>query len=191
MEKNIKFETENDLKLTIKGGKQVLVDENCCTSINIILRNDGQIMTSFLGAHNPEIIRSLEKAQKAYFKELKKTLKLKYREENCNCNTECTCGDDCNCTPEHHCGCGGHCHDDKEEHCTCGCEENTKTCDCEHNHTHKDGTNHCHANGDKKHEHKDSCCGKKKSNNKETNCCEKKEKSTKSTAKKTTKSSNK
>ena len=134
-----KFNTDNDLRLAVTGeNDEFLVDERCCTCINIILKNDGQIMTSFLGAHNPEIVKTLEKAQKAYFKELKKTLKKKYAEkEVCGCSPECTCGDDCHCTSDNHCGCGGHCHEEKQE-CNCGCEEHTKK---------------------GKHEHEDCCCG--------------------------------
>ena len=134
-----KFNTENDLRLAITGeNDEFLVDEKCCTCINVILKNDGQIMTSFLGAHNPEIVKTLEKAQKAYFKGLKKTLKQKYAENTgCGCGPECTCGDDCHCTPDNHCGCGGHCHEEKHE-CNCGCEEHSK---------------------DKKHKHEECCCG--------------------------------
>lgn len=138
MSKKEMFETDNDLRLIVKGGEEFLIDEPCCTSINIMLKNDGHIMTSFLGAHNPEIIRSLEKTLKAYFKEIKKTLKLKQKEaeccgaacdcgDDCNCNHDnCSCGDDCNCTEEKNCGCGGHKH-----------KEN-KSCHCEHNHDKKD-----------------------------------------------------
>ena len=116
----MKFETINELKLKVSGAKdQVLVDEECCTCINILLKNDGQVMTSFLGAHNPEIIRLLEKAQKLYFKEIKKTLKAKYYEneqEPCECGEQCHCHDD-----------GGKCECNHEEgHCNCGCEEHSK-----------------------------------------------------------------
>ena len=102
-----KLQTNNDLRLTIKAEeKEILVDEVCCTSVNIMLKNDGQIMTSFLGAHNPEIIMMLEKTLKLYFKGIKKTLKQKYREEDCCCgDPNCKCGDDCNCTEENNCGC--------------------------------------------------------------------------------------
>lgn len=76
-----KYNTINELKLKVTGaGKQELINEECCTCINIILQNDGKIQTSFLGAHNPEIIRNLERALKVYFKGLKKTLKAHYME---------------------------------------------------------------------------------------------------------------
>ena len=127
-----KFQTENDLRLTIKAEeKEILVDEVCCTSVNIILKNDGQIMTSFLGAHNPEIIKSLEKTLKLYFKGIKKTLKAKYSETD-----DCCCGDE-NCHGEchehshdHDCHCGDDCHchdvsdnDSHNEHCHCAEKE--------------------------------------------------------------------
>lgn len=116
-----KFETENDLRLTIKAEeKEILVDEVCCTSVNIILKNDGQIMTSFLGAHNPEIIKNLERTLKLYFKGIKKTLKAKYNEsEDCCCGDE-SCHGECHCHDEHehnhdcHCGKDCHCHDKHE-----------------------------------------------------------------------------
>ena len=121
-----KFETENDLRLTIKAEeKEILVDEVCCTSVNIILKNDGQIMTSFLGAHNPEIIKNLERTLKLYFKGIKKTLKAKYNELD-----DCCCGDE---------GCHGECHDHEHDH--------------EHEHEHKCHCGddcHCH---DKKEDH--------------------------------------
>ena len=135
-----KFETENDLRLTIKAEeKEILVDEVCCTSVNIILKNDGQIMTSFLGAHNPEIIKNLEKALKLYFKGIKKTLKSKYKDNSCccgdeNCNGEChnheghecNCGDDCHCHSDSECDC----HNDKD----CHGKEKHNECHCEHEH---------------------------------------------------------
>lgn len=123
-----KFETENDLRLTIKAEeKEILVDEVCCTSVNIILKNDGQIMTSFLGAHNPEIIKSLERTLKLYFKGIKKTLKAKYNELD-----DCCCGDE---------GCHGECHDHEHEHehkCHCGddchCHDKKEDHDKHHEH---------------------------------------------------------
>ena len=142
-----KINTENDLRLVVNGSNcEYLVDEVCCTCMNIILKNDGQIMTSFLGAHNPDIVKTLEKAQKAYFKELKKTLKKKYFEKD-NTHTECTCGDDCKCTPDNHCGCGGH-HHEESHACNCGCEEHSK---------------------DKKHKSDECCCGTSHSKD-ECNC---------------------
>ena len=130
-----KFETNNDLRLTIKAEeKEILVDEVCCTSINIILKNDGNIMTSFLGAHNPEIMKNLERAMKAYFKGIKKTLKAKYNEKGCCCGDE-NCNGECH---DHDC----HCHDDNHD-CTCG-----EDCACEH-----------HDKKHKKSKHKDCGCG--------------------------------
>ena len=125
----MKLETNNDLRLTIKAEeKEILVDEVCCTSINILMNNDGNVMTSFLGVHNPEIIKTLERALKAYFKGIKKTLKAKYKENSCccedpNCQGECH-EHDCNCHEhEHEC----HCHEEKHE-CHCGDEDHK--CDC-------------------------------------------------------------
>lgn len=82
------YNTENELNLKVTGiNDQELINEDCCTCVNIIMQNDGRIQTSFLGAHNPEILNHLEKALKTYFKSLKKTLKARYFE----------CSDDCNC----------------------------------------------------------------------------------------------
>ena len=154
MEEKMTFNTENDINIKItkqEGG--VLFDENCCTCINIILTNDGKIATSFLGCHNPYIVMQLEKAQKLYFKELKKALKRDFKEygilpedEECDCKHEhCDCGceehnehccdDNCNCDEEkcdcdnHKCNCGDdcdcECHDEHEK---CGCGKEGCTC---------------------------------------------------------------
>ena len=129
-----RFETENDLRLTIKAEeKEILVDEVCCTSVNIILKNDGQIMTSFLGAHNPEIIKNLEKSLKLYFKGIKKTLKQKYNEEDCCCGDE-HCHGECH---DHECECGDNC-DCHEENADCKCKDHHGHCDCNHSHEEKD-----------------------------------------------------
>jgi len=149
-----KINTENDLRLAITGeNEEFLLDEKCCTCMNIILKNDGQIMTSFLGAHNPDIVKTLEKAQKAYFKELKKTLKKKYFNNETTLG-ECSCGEDCKCTPDNHCGCGGHHHEENHK-CSCGCEENDKDNkhnDCHCGHSHEKSTCECGCNDDKKEE---------------------------------------
>ena len=61
-ENEIKFDAENDLNVAIiKNNKDLLLNENCCTCINIMLSNDGRILTSFLGCHNPYIVNQLEK----------------------------------------------------------------------------------------------------------------------------------
>ena len=67
---------ENDLRVVISSKADgILFDQICCTCINIILNDDGEIATSFMGIHNENIIKELEKAQKVYFKAIKKTLK--------------------------------------------------------------------------------------------------------------------
>ena len=130
-ENEIKFDAENDLNIAIiKNNKDLLLNENCCTCINIMLSNDGRILTSFLGCHNPYIVDQLEKAQKVYFKGLKKALKSHYysdegdhysggcecgcEDESCGCGPECTCGDDCNCDQNHKCSDECTCNKDKD-----------------------------------------------------------------------------
>lgn len=139
-EKEIKFNTENDLNVAIiKDGKELLINEDCCTCINIMLRNDGQILTSFLGSHNPYIVAQLEKAQKYYFKGLKKALKNQTLDVDygCGCGHEhCDCEEhECDCH-EHDCHCGDEC-DCEHEHNKCECKEKTskksskkEKCDC-------------------------------------------------------------
>ena len=136
-----KFNTENDLRLTIKADeKEILLDEVCCTSVNIILKNDGQIMTSFLGAHNPEIIKNLERTLKLYFKGIKKALKAKPHEEGCCCGDE-DCHGECH---EHDCACGDdcHCHGEGSDHHDCKCGD---SCEC-HNHEHHHSTSESKSN---------------------------------------------
>ena len=82
MEKeNISFKCPNELKLTVKKEKETIIDEECCTILNIMLKNDGQLGTSFFGSHNPQIVKILESALKTYFKNLKKTFKSQYKQE--------------------------------------------------------------------------------------------------------------
>lgn len=118
-----KFNTPNDLNLKVTGvNNQELVNEKCCTCINIILQNDGNIQTSFLGAHNPQILNCLEKTMKLYFKGIKKTLKHQFNEldeEEC-CGDDC-CDDSCDCHNDHNDTCN--CHEEKHEHTACDCHE--------------------------------------------------------------------
>ncbi len=139
MSDKIQFDTPNDINVAvIKNNKDLLINEDCCTCINIILKNDGQILTSFMGSHNPYIVNQLEKAQKAYFKALKKALKHDFRsDDNCECEDEhCNCaehGEDCHC---HEHGEDCHCHDDnceckhedaKSQSKDCGCDKKAST----------------------------------------------------------------
>ena len=73
------FKTPNDLKINVtKGNGEVVIDEECCTMVSIILKNTGDIAASFFGAHNPEVVRVLEKSLKGYFKGIKKELRKNY-----------------------------------------------------------------------------------------------------------------
>ena len=74
------FKCANELKVTIvQDNGEVILQEDCCTNLSILVKNNGEMATSFLGAHSPEMIRVLEKTLKQYFKTLKKTLKAEYR----------------------------------------------------------------------------------------------------------------
>lgn len=76
------FKTPNDLKVNVaKSNGEVVIDEECCTMVSIILKNTGDIAASFFGAHNPDVIRVLEKSLKGYFKSIKKELKRNYLQE--------------------------------------------------------------------------------------------------------------
>ena len=67
------FKTPNDLKINVtKSNGEVVIDEECCTMVSIILKNSGDIAASFFGAHNPDVVRVLEKSLKGYFKGIKK-----------------------------------------------------------------------------------------------------------------------
>ena len=124
-ENEIKFDAENDLNIAIiKNNTDLLLNENCCTCINIMLSNDGRILTSFLGCHNPYIVNQLEKAQKLYFKGLKKALKSHYySDEGDHYSCDCGCDDECKCHES--CNCGDDCHCDEDHKCTdvCNCNK--------------------------------------------------------------------
>ena len=70
------FKTPNDIHTIVTiDDKETVLDETGCTTLSIILKNTGDIATSFLGAHSPEIINLLAKASKRYLKVLKKQVK--------------------------------------------------------------------------------------------------------------------
>lgn len=82
MGKEIILKCDNDLTVNItKDSGEVILDEKCCTELGILLKNNGEIVTTFLGVHNPEICKILEKSLKSYFKSLRRTLKRKYKDE--------------------------------------------------------------------------------------------------------------
>lgn len=68
----------NDIHIKISNSEgYLIVDESCCTALNIILQKDGNLQTSFLGSYNNEILKVMSKSLKVYFKNLKKKLKYK------------------------------------------------------------------------------------------------------------------
>ena len=88
-EKKPTLGVENDLRVVISSKADgILFDQICCTCINIILNDDGEIATSFMGIHNENIIKELEHAQKAYFKAIKKTLKEERRSAKAKIDAE-------------------------------------------------------------------------------------------------------
>lgn len=77
------FKCPNDIKVNVtKFNGEVVLDEECCTSVSVILKNTGEIATSFFGAHNPEVVKLLEKTLSMYFKSIKKTLKNEYKKQS-------------------------------------------------------------------------------------------------------------
>ena len=81
MEENKKiFKTPNDMTVKVtKFNGEVVLEEECCTCVSIILKNSGDMATSFMGSHNPQLVRVLEKTLKQYFKSIKKELKKDYK----------------------------------------------------------------------------------------------------------------
>lgn len=153
MAEDWKLNIPNDINVVVSNKENgVMLDEDCCTLINVVLKNDGKIGTSFLGSHNPFIVIQLEKAMKFYFKELKKKLKQDYKEyadlpdfKDEEDVEKSASGDhhDCSCGGEHgeKCTCGNHgenhkddCHfadGETDENCTCGCHDDEENCTCD------------------------------------------------------------
>ncbi len=77
------FKCPNDLRVTLKKDSgEYIIDEDCCTSVLFMLKNTGEIVTNFSGAHSPELTKILDKSLRKYLKELKRTLKKEYKMVN-------------------------------------------------------------------------------------------------------------
>lgn len=77
------FKCPNDIRVSVKKDSgEMIIDESCCTNLSILVKNTGEMATSFLGAHSPELIKVLEKTMKKYFKTIKKTLKEEYKKDS-------------------------------------------------------------------------------------------------------------
>lgn len=78
--KPLLFKCPNDIRLTVKKDNgEYIIDESCCTTISVIVKNTGEIATNFSGSHNPNLVKILGKAMKKYMRELKKKLKADYK----------------------------------------------------------------------------------------------------------------
>lgn len=72
----------NDLHISVKKyPNEFVLDQDCCTALTIILKNDGDLACSFMGAHNLSLVKLLEKSWKKYFKGLKKALKKEQKDK--------------------------------------------------------------------------------------------------------------
>jgi len=70
------IKSANDIKIEVtKSNGEKVICEDCCTGLILMLKNTGEIGSSFLGAHNPALIKLLYKTMKKYFRTLKKQLK--------------------------------------------------------------------------------------------------------------------
>lgn len=73
---------ELNLKITNAATKSELINENGCTIVALLMQEDGKVLTSFLGDYNKEILKTLERVNKVYFKQLIKKLYAKDKESN-------------------------------------------------------------------------------------------------------------
>ena len=83
------FKCPNDMNVTVKKDSgEFVLDESCCTAMVILLKNDGNMATSFYGYHNEKLFKIMSKAQKKYFRSLKKRLKTESIEDNIEVKSE-------------------------------------------------------------------------------------------------------
>jgi glycosylphosphatidylinositol transamidase (GPIT) subunit GPI8 len=65
----------NDLSLKVFDSlNKELINENGCTVVCLLMQKDGNILTSFMGDYNKEILKTMQKVNKEYFKALIKKL---------------------------------------------------------------------------------------------------------------------
>lgn len=73
----IRLNCPNNIRVNIKkDGSQQLFDEDCCTVVSLVLRNNGELATSFYGALSPHILNTLETEQKKYFDQLRQQMRV-------------------------------------------------------------------------------------------------------------------
>lgn len=71
----------NELNLkVINAGNVELINESGNTVMCYLMQDDGKVLTSFMGDYNKEIIKTLQRVTKIYFKSLKKQLFGKKKE---------------------------------------------------------------------------------------------------------------
>ncbi len=127
-----KLDTDNDINIVISSKADgVLLDEDGCTVINIVLKNTGEIGTSFLGVHNEFIIKELSKAQKIYLRALRKTLKQERKLANATMEQKEESGSQDSVTdastPNTNCNCKSVKNSTKQGN-NCSCEDQTDNC---------------------------------------------------------------
>lgn len=86
--KEIKTSDNLNIKILNTEENKVLVEENCCTALTITLNKNGDVFTSFLGVYNDEILKTLKKVQKTYYKNLVTKLKKMETEQPENSNKQ-------------------------------------------------------------------------------------------------------
>lgn len=72
----------NDLKVVVTNANGEIINESGNTIVTMVMKEDGKIMTSFMGDYNKQILYNLQKVNAKYFKGLSKKLLSKQKPEN-------------------------------------------------------------------------------------------------------------